>query len=91
MRWPWMTKKRHHETLGVLASMYQEQLDAEYTRAIREGRKQVHQWAIEANYNVFNHDNPRGAAYAAFQEAERMFAPPPLTLSEALYAQPASS
>jgi hypothetical protein len=75
-----MTKKRHEWEIGL----YQEAVDREYARAIKDGSRKVHLWAIDANYNVFNHHNPRGAAAAAFQEAERQFRPDPLTVKEVL-------
>lgn len=71
----------HHETC---VSMLQEAIDREYARATKEGRALVHAWAVDANYNVFTHGNPRGAAQAAFQEAERIFRPDPITVKEVL-------
>lgn len=86
LRWPLMTKDAHERELERVTGLMQEAVDNEFARACREGRAVVHQWATEANYNVFNHSNPRGAAYAAFQEAEHMFRPARTDVKEALDA-----
>ena len=51
--------------------------DAEYERALEEGKSLVHHWAVNANYNVYIADqaNSRAKAFAAFQEAIHQFAP----------------
>jgi hypothetical protein len=75
MRWPFMLKSTHEAEIDHLSAVWQEMVDQEFDRATAQGRAAVHRWAVDANYNVFTHGNPRGAASAAFQEAERMFAP----------------
>jgi len=91
MRWPFMTKATHDRMVRQLdlahetcVSLLQDAIDREYARASLDGNAKVHAWAIDANYNVFNHGNPRGAAAAAFQEAERVFRPDPITVKEVL-------
>lgn len=86
MRWPFMLKKTHEAEFDQLTAIYQEMADAEYARAVADGRAKVHAWAIEANYNVFNHGNARSAAIAAFQEAEELFAPSKIDIKEVLSA-----
>jgi len=91
MRWPFMTKATHDRMVRQLnlshetcVSLLQEAIDREYARATADGKAKVRAWAVDANYNVFNHPNPRGAAAAAFQEAGMIFRPDPITLKEVL-------
>lgn len=87
MRWPFMTKATHdriirhldlqHEACTDLLRQY---IDNEYARATRDGRAQVHAWARDATWNVFH----GGQAQAAFQEAERIFAPAKTNIEEVL-------
>ena len=86
---PFMTVRRHNRIVTDIIKQAQVAIDQEHARATREGRAMVHTWAVEANHNLFySSDSPAIAprAYAAFQEAERMFAPQPTTLSEVLNA-----
>lgn len=97
LRWPWMTKATHDRMVKQTAlhhetcvSMLQEAIDREFARAMAEGRAAVRAWAVEANANVFNHANPRGAAAAAFQQAMQYFRATPITVREVLEGAPAN-
>jgi hypothetical protein len=78
--------KLHHDTC---VTMLQDAIDREYKRAMADGYAKVRAWAVEANYNVYQHANPRGAAAAAFQQAAQQFRAEPLTLGEVLGGAPA--
>lgn len=87
--------KQHHESLvqrlhvhfmdrmQTLRDDFQDKVDTEYTRARDEGRRQVHAWAVEVNYNLFCGTSPFGnmqgtqrqRSAAALQDAEHQFAP----------------
>lgn len=97
MRWPFMTKATHDRMANQTAlhhetcvSMLQEAIDREYARAMADGFTQVRAWAVEANANVYNHPNPRGAAAAAFQQAAQQFRATPMTVREVLEGAPAN-
>lgn len=64
----------------IMKSRAQAAIAEEYHRATVDGSAKVHRWAVDANFNVYNHAVPQAAARAAFQEAERMFRPDPITL-----------
>jgi hypothetical protein len=81
-----MTKSRHEQEMAEERAFMQRVVDAEYTRAIREGRKQVRAWAVEANHSVFTHPNPGAAAAAAFQDAADQFAPSQIDITEVFSA-----
>ena len=69
--------------VDFLRERYQDKVDAEFIRARKEGRQQVHAWATEANYNLFCGMSPfdnmngsqRARAAAVLQDAEDQFAP----------------
>jgi hypothetical protein len=79
-----MTKAQHEAEVKRVTDLMQEAIDREFQRATTEGYSQVRAWAVDANYNVLNHGNPRGAAAAAFQQAAYQFRPKPLTFKEVM-------
>lgn len=86
---PFMTVRRHNRIVTDIIEQAQAAVNAECARAAREGRAQVHSWAVEANANVFcGSGSPitNARSYAAFQQAEHMFAPKPTYLKEAINA-----
>jgi hypothetical protein len=88
MRWPFMLKKTHRQMVDEMLEAYQQVIDQEYVRAMHDCRAAVHAWAVEATAEFFQIDmyRAKGAAVAAFQEAERMFAPNRTDVKEALDA-----
>lgn len=96
---PFMTVRRHNRIVTDIIEQAQAAIDQEHARATREGRAQVHRWAVEANANLFygtannsaysGHGLPTVAAArgrAALQQAEHMFAPDKTDLKEAIDA-----
>lgn len=73
MRWPLVTRGRHERETAKL----RDAIAAEYQRATLDGKKKVHAWARELNYNLFQLDDFRlkGAIRAALQQAEHIFNP----------------
>lgn len=84
MRWPFMLKKTRDAEVDFIMDIYQGAVDREYFRATEDGSAKVRAWAVEANFNVYNHPVPRGAAMAAFQEAQSIFRADPVTFKEVL-------
>ena len=58
--------------------MQANEYDRAYKQAMADGRRLVHDWAVEANYNIFNADTnaAKGLAIASFQKAIGIFSPP---------------
>jgi hypothetical protein len=95
-RWPWMTCKTHdkvladwqeafRQTVEDLTDKYQKQIDAEYQRAVKEGRAQLHKIAVDMTYDLFVHGMNAMTAprmRALLQEVEHMFDPSRTKLEE---------
>jgi hypothetical protein len=79
-----MTKSRYERELKLVSDAAASAITAEYNRATADGSAKVRAWAVEATHNVWNHPVPRGAAMAAFQEAQHIFRADPVTLKEVL-------
>jgi hypothetical protein len=73
MKWPFVSRKKYEQVIADASA----DIAGEYQRALIDGRKQVHDWAVEANYNIFNADigAVKGLAIAAFQQAIGIFSP----------------
>jgi hypothetical protein len=86
LRSPWVTRTRYEREIKLVSDSAAAAITAEYGRAMKAGRAQVHAWARDAAARFFYLDNHRakGAAIAAFQQAEHQFNPAPQTLSEGL-------
>jgi len=48
---------------------------SEYDRAMADGKALVRAWAVDANYNLYTNGELGPMTRAAFQDAERQFAP----------------
>jgi len=80
-----MTRARHDRELQLLVDRAEELIREEYRRDSRACAANVHAWAVEATSNLFTEGNPvllRSKALAAFQQADALFKPAPLTASE---------
>lgn len=64
------TLRTHLETQRA---SYQKQLDVEYTRALREGKGQLHRMAVDMTYEVFMGQTIQWRAF--LQQLEGMFKP----------------
>lgn len=86
MRWPLVTRARYERELEIKDKAAYVAIMQEYQRAMKDGKRQVHAWARDAAAKFFSIDpyRAKGAAIAAFQQAEHQFNPAPLTLSEGL-------
>jgi hypothetical protein len=96
MRWPWMTRKEHEKivaewrasfdvSLNDQRKKYQAVCDAEYQRAVREGRAALHKIAVDMTYEIFLHGTnaTTPSKWRAFlQDLEKMFIPSKTQLEE---------
>lgn len=75
MRWPFMTKARHDREAQLVVDI-----------KLAAFRQEVHDWARDAASQFMYIDGTRakGAAMAAFKQAQDQFGPPPITLTDAL-------
>lgn len=78
MKWPLILRKTHDAEVFAL----RDQIKHEYSRALKDGRAQVHAWSRDAATNMFYTDrgmgdDPRARAVftGAIQGAEKLFAP----------------
>lgn len=84
MRWPLMTKARAERELHIHLEYAQALINSEYNKALQDGKKQVREWARDANANIMTAASPAGAAQAAFRYAEAMFNPKPSSFQEVI-------
>jgi len=90
-KWPLVTRARYDREIKLVSTSAAAVIAAEYDRAMAAGKAQVHAWARDAAARFFSisPERAKGAAVAAFQQAEHQFNPAPKTLSEGL-TKPAS-
>lgn len=87
IRWPFVTRRKYDCDLQVLVDTAEELVRAEYSRRNRACAANVHAWAVEATSNLLQEGNPvilRAKTLAAFQQADQLFRPDPLTPNELL-------
>jgi hypothetical protein len=68
------------EALTVLGEKYERDMDAEYSRATKDGMAKVHAWARDITWELFTADNQNPTVQinqlkAAMQQAEQQFNP----------------
>jgi hypothetical protein len=73
----------HDRLLNLQREEYQRKLNVEYDRALRLCRGQLHRWAADGFYELFQAGQLSGPRMRAmFGEAERMLSPERLLLAE---------
>lgn len=75
----------HQAEINRLGDYYHGLIDAEYSRAYNEGRAQVHAFAVEVTYNLFNEgiDSLTVPKFrAVLQDLEKHFNPDKKTLND---------
>lgn len=70
----------HRAYIDLTKAEYQIKVNVEYRRALDEGIAQIHAWAVQVNYGVFNGQGDfstrqRTWVTAALQDAEKQFKP----------------
>lgn len=85
IKWPLVTRKRHEREVDLLTKAVKN----EHQRATQEGRAQVHNWAVDLNFTLFdmNAQMAVGRMRAALQQAETIFQPRRLTLDDIIDAK----
>jgi len=86
IRWPFMIKRTHEDAMAemdryhmsVRESQRAEAYREAYAQATRDGRAQVHAFAVEVTSRLYQESHPnifRNKALAAMQEIEGTFSP----------------